>query len=114
MNFTTVIIVIIGFWALNSYLCKRKRKIAENSRKERIYQKYGHTEIAEKIIQKTIWVGETSAQLLDSLGKPLDIDESVLKTKTKEIWKYYLKGANRYGLKIKVENDIVVGWDEKL
>mgnify|MGYP001571350698 CR=1 FL=1 len=114
MAFIAFIIIVIGFWALNSYFCKRKKIISENLRKERIYQKYGRTEIAEKVIQKTIWVGETSEQLIDSLGQPCDVDESVLKTKRKEIWKYYQKGANRYGLKIKVENDVIVGWDEKL
>lgn len=88
--------------------------VTEKQRREKIYQKYGHTEIAEKILNKTIWVSETDEQLKDSLGKPIDIDETVLKTKRKEVWKYYRKGANRFGLKIILENNVVVGWDEKL
>lgn len=102
-----IIFLIIAFFVLKSYVTKKVRR-------KRIYQKYGYTEIADRIIKKIIWVGETSDQLLDSLDQPLDIDENVLKTKTKEIWKYYQKGINRYGLKITVENGVVVGWDEKL
>lgn len=82
-------------------------------RKQRIYQKYGRTRIAENIIAKTIWIGETADQLFESLGQPLDIDQKVLKTKKKEIWKYNQTGTNRYSLKITLDNDIVVGWDLK-
>jgi hypothetical protein len=109
-----IIFIIIAFYVYRSYAAERARKAADEARKERIYQKYGHTEIADRIINKTVWVGETSEQLADSLGQPLDIDEAVLKTKKKETWKYYRKSANRYGFKITVENGVVIGWDEKL
>lgn len=101
------IIFIIALVCLLSYLARKARR-------DGIYLKYGHNETAEKIIGKVIWVGETSEQLSDSLGQPVDIDENVLKTKRKETWKYYQKSTNRFGLKVKVENGIVVGWDEKL
>jgi hypothetical protein len=114
MGFLIFLFLIIAFFVLKSVLADKAKKDAEKARKEWIYQKYGHTEIADKIINKTVWVGETKDQLLDSLGKALDIDERVLKTKRKEIWKYVRKGVNRYGFKVTVENDIVVGWDEKL
>lgn len=107
MGFLIFILIIIAFFILTSYSSKKARE-------KRIYQKYGHTEIAENIIKKVIWVGETSDQLLDSLGRPCDIDENVLKTKKKETWKYCRKSTNRFGLKIIVENGFVVGWDEKL
>lgn len=107
MGFIIFIFIIIVILILHSFLSNKARK-------ERIYQKYGHTEIAERIINKMFWVGQTSEQLQDSLGKPIDIDENVLKTKKKETWKYCQKSANRFGLKIRVENGIVVGWDERL
>ncbi len=106
MEFIVFIILIIAFCALKFYATQKSR--------DRIYQKYGHTQAAERIIKKTIWVGETTEQLVDSLGKPRDTDENVLKTKRKEVWKYYQRGVNRYGLRIKIENDTVIGWDEKL
>lgn len=111
MNIVIIIIIaIVAFHLLLAY----GNYITEKERKSRIYQKYGHTNIAEKIIKKITWVGETREQLLESFGQPLDIDENVLKTKKKEIWKYYQKGTNRYGLRVIVENGIVIGWDEKL
>lgn len=104
--FLLVIFAIIIIFKLNSYLSKKAQK-------KFIYQKYD-PKIAERIWKKTIWIGETKEQLLDSLGNPIDIDENVLKTKRREKWKYYRMGTNRYGLKIIVENDVVIGWDEKM
>ncbi len=106
MELLIVISIIIGVFVWVSFY-------VNETRKDHIYQKYGHTELAENIINKMFWVGQTSEQLLDSLGKPIEIDENVLKTKKKETWKYYQKSATRFGLKIKVENGIVVGWDVK-
>ncbi len=109
-----LVIVIVGIFIFSSYLIEKEKARKEREKKEYIYQKYGHTDIAERIINKSVWVGETTEQLIDSLGEPIDIDESVLKTKKKEVWKYYQKSSTRYGFKAKVENGIVVGWDEKL
>lgn len=83
-------------------------------RRKEIYRMYGRTPLAEKIIARNIWQGQTQRQLRDSLGNPADTDEKVLKTKTKTIWKYHHRGGNRYGLRITVENGVVVGWDEKM
>jgi hypothetical protein len=84
------------------------------ARRARIYGKYGRTEVADRLIERTVWVGETAEQLQDSIGVPADIDDKVFKTKRRETWKYVRRGRNRYGLRITVENGIVVGWDEKL
>jgi hypothetical protein len=111
MSDSTLLLTIVGIVVA---LIIAWNVAAAAARRSRIYQKYGRTEIAERIIKKTVWVGETAEQLRDSLGAPLDIDEKVLKTKRKEIWKYVRKGKNRYGLKFTVENGAVVGWDEKL
>ena len=105
-----VVLVLFGIIVING-MVEAGRKAA---RREAIYAKYGHTEIAERIINKTVWVGESAAQLRDSLGAPVDTDERVLKTKRKETWKYAQRGKNRFGLRIVVENGLVVGWDEKL
>lgn len=86
---------------------KRKRYAA-------LMAKYHDTVVVDRIISKTVWVGESAEQLRDSFGPPIDIDHKVLKTKSKEVWKYVRKGANRYGLRFTMENGILVGWDEKL
>jgi hypothetical protein len=108
-------ILIVGVLFVGVILLIALVKAAnEKARKTRIYQKYGHGEVAEDIIKKRIWTGQSSDQLVDSIGSPHDIDQKVLKTKKKEIWKYAHKGGNRYGMRITVENNVVVGWDEKL
>lgn len=83
------------------------------ARRGNLMAKYKDNEIVDSIISQSIWQGETAEQLWDSLGKPEDLDEKVLKTKKKEIWKYGHEGGNRYRFRITVENDIVVGWENR-
>ncbi|MCP5362045.1 MAG: DUF2845 domain-containing protein [Hyphomicrobiales bacterium] len=87
--------------------------LCDTRRKKELTLKYNDAEIVENIMRKRFWQGQTSEQLEDALGKPIDIDESVLRTKTKEIWKYRHKGGNRYGIRIILENKQVIGWDIK-
>ncbi len=76
-------------------------------------RKYGDATIVQRIIKKQIWQGATGEQMVDSLGKPADIDETVMKTKIKTVWKYHKTGKNRYKLRVTLENDIVIGWEFK-
>ena len=46
-------------------------------------------------------------------GDPADLDETVLKTKTKHEMKYDQKGKNRFGTRVYLENGVVVGWETK-
>jgi hypothetical protein len=39
------------------------------------------------------------------------VDEKVLKTKTKSVWKYGYVAKNRYSTKFLIEDEIVVGWE---
>ena len=115
-----VLIAYIGFLSWRKVQERERRKLErENARldaekrKHLLLQKYEDEQIVDRILNQSIWVGETSEQLLDSLGSPQEVDQKVLKTKKKEVWKYGLKGANRYKYKITLDNDEVVGWDEK-
>ena len=83
------------------------------SRQKYITSKYHDSEIANRILAGQFWQGQTSEQLIDSIGKPIDVDHKALKTKSKEVWKYKSLGKNRYGLRITVENGEVIGWDMK-
>lgn len=106
MELITVVVLVLAAWVLiSSYNTKKRR--------EALLKKYGDAEVVTRIMKKMFWQGQTHEQLLDSLGRPLDIDEKVLKTKTKQVWKYSRTGKNRYGLRITIENGIVVGWDQK-
>jgi hypothetical protein len=109
LAFAAVVVICIVFFVAQ----RISAAIAEGKRKENIYLRYGKSALAERLIEKTIWVGETARQLRDSLGPPLDVDQKRLKTKKKEIWKYHRTGSNRYALKITLDDDVVVGWDQK-
>jgi len=98
-----LIIVMIIFIALTIMLARRMR----------LTMKYKDEQLVQDLLDETFWQGQTAEQLRDSLGEPLDIDQKVLKTKTKEIWKYQQTGKNRYALKITLDDGVVVSWDQK-
>lgn len=75
--------------------------------------KYDDEEIVSDILNQRFWIGQTSSQLLDSLGNPVDISEWRNAKEFGETWKYAQIGKNRYALKIYLVNDQVSGWDKK-
>jgi hypothetical protein len=81
------------------------------SRRKRLIRKYGR-DLGLRILSRSVWQGMTSEQLVDSWGKPVDIDHTVYKTKTKETWKYNRTGKNRFKDRIYLEDGIVVGWKD--
>ena len=89
------------------------RAAQKSKRREELMEKYKDKELVDALMSRSFWQGQTADQLLDSLGKPEDIDQKILKTKKKEVWKYNHQGGNRYGLRITLDNDEVVGWDQK-
>ena len=101
--------VCIGLVVLSRLIAYAKVKARRNA----VYARYGHGQIAENILSQTVWEGETSEQLEMSLGKPVDIDQKVLKSKVKEVWKYGQRGRNRFAYRVTLENGIVVGWEAK-
>lgn len=112
------LLIVIGLISsAYSRRVEREKKEAELERlrhkRESLLLKYKDPELVDRLMRQAVWQGETEEQLRDSLGPPLDIDQKVLKTKKKEIWKYNATGVNRYGVRITVENGIVVGWDVK-
>jgi len=115
-NFESIVVIfvlgIIGLLLYAFFDTKKKRKQA---RERLLYlrEKYKDERIVQKILNGEFWVGQKSWQLFDSLGEPVKIDRVALKTKKKETWKYRSLGSNRFALKIILENDVVVGWDEK-
>ena len=98
--------VIVGlvFWYKENE--KKKRRAA-------LMKKYQDRELVDSLMSRKFWQGQSSEQLLDSLGQPADIDQKIMKTRKREIWKYHHQGANRYGLRITLDNDEVAGWDQK-
>lgn len=75
--------------------------------------KYGNEEIVQRILRHNFWEGQSSEQLRDALGAPLAIDNALLKTRKREVWKYNQRGKNRFGLRITLDDDRVAYWDQK-
>ncbi len=105
--------LLIGILAVITVLVFWNKAEQKKKRRQELIDKYNDIDLVEKLMEGYFWQDQTSEQLLDSLGKPEDIDEKILKTKKKEIWKYNHQGGNRYDLRITLDNDIVVGWDKK-
>lgn len=103
-----VVIVLAVFGLFSFYKIAQTKK-----RRDALMEKYQNQELVSDLMNQSFWQGQTSEELVDSLGKPHDIDQKILKTKKKEVWKYNHQGGNRYGLRITLDNDHVVGWDQK-
>lgn len=80
-------------------------------RRKYLIEKYGR-DVGLRILRRGVWQGMTSEQLNDSWGRPVDVDHTVYKTKTKETWKYNQTGKNRFKDRIYLEDGIVVGWKD--
>ena len=93
----------------------KANKAKEKAKLETEIKKYG-VEDGTKIYNKKIWQGMTQDMLVSSRGKPLDIDETVYKTKTKSNFFYnaYITRQNstKYKFRVDMENRIVVGWKD--
>lgn len=84
------------------------------ARHGRLMKKYGHDkDLVDRLIRKTIWMGETAEQLRDSLGSPAAIDHKQLKTKRVEVWKYGRISKTRFKLRVTLENGSVTAWEHK-
>jgi predicted membrane protein len=97
-----IIIIFVWGWISNHNLKKRK---------ESLILKYKDEKLVQRILKKQIWQGQTEGQLLDSIGKPDDVAQNVLKTKVKYTWKYRESGSRRLKVSIIIEDGLVVGWN---
>ena len=108
--------IVLAFLAIVAVLYGLVVASSRAKAKERaawLLQKYGDQEVVDRILDKTIWQGQTEDQLSESLGSPHAIDKQLLKTKRKEIWKYDEVKKGQYRLRVTVENGHVIGWDKK-
>ena len=82
-------------------------------RRRWLLSRHGDEAMVEMIMQGRIDRGMTLAMVADAWGEPADLDETVLKTKTKHEMKYDQKGKNRFGTRVYFEDGVVVGWETK-
>lgn len=76
-------------------------------------RRYGDATLVDTMMAGQIARGMTLEMVLDVWGTPADMDETVLKTKTRRELKYDQKGKNRFGTRVHLENGEVVGWETK-
>jgi hypothetical protein len=81
-------------------------------RRARLTQRFGD-ETCSRILEGDIWISQTEEQLREALGEPVHVDEKVMKTKKRVVWKYDQIGANRFNTRITLEDGVVTGWDRK-
>lgn len=62
---------------------------------------------------RSIWQGATEEMIIESIGRPIDVDERVMKTKRKHVFKYHQRGKGKFALRITFEDGLLVGWDDK-
>ena len=98
----TIVALVAVFLTLRMYLRYERRK--------RLMAKYGDASLVDVIMKQQISQGMTTEQLVDSWGRPNDIDQTIYKTKTKHTYKYGRTGKNRFSNRVFVENGLVVGW----
>lgn len=103
-----VLTVLAGIAAYFWYQHDKQQK-----RLQYLRSKYSSEEVVQDIFQGRFWQGQTEDQLKDALGAPSEVDNKVLKTKTRQVWKYQPRGGNRFGLRITVEDGYVTGWEKK-
>ena len=89
------------------------RQLAKRSRYARLLEKYGDEKLAHAVMDGTIWQGMTAEQLRDAWGDPVSIEEKVMKTKVKQVFKYQQVAKNRFRDKVTLEDGVVTGWDQK-
>ena len=89
------------------------RSLAKNSRYAKLMAKYGDEKLVHALITQTIWQGMTTEQLKDSWGEPMAVEQKVMKTKVREVYKYKPLGRNRFRDKVTLEDGLITGWDQK-
>ena len=79
----------------------------------RLLQKYGDEKLVHALMDGTIWQGMTAEQLRDAWGEPVSIEEKVMKTKVRQVFKYQQVARNRFRDKVTLEDGVITGWDQK-
>jgi hypothetical protein len=102
MAFAVMVLAVASLRALNGN-GRGKRRVAELERK------YATSPMRAAIVDKTVRIGMTEAEVVDAWGKPAGRSQRVLKTKTKQTLRY---GAGRYAARVHLDNGRVVGWDQ--
>lgn len=104
----TVLIV----WVWYSVVKSQRRKRAHQAFVDELNAQYAPSTV-DRILCHEIWRGQTEKQLRYSRGEPDAVDQKILKTKTKEVWKYDEVRKGQFRVRVTLDNGRVVSWDER-
>ncbi len=107
------LVVAVGIIVALAVLWFVARALAKNSRYHRLMLKYGDDKLVMALLDRTIWQGMTAEQLRDAWGDPVSIEHKVMKTRTRDVFKYRQTAKNRFRDKVVLEDGVVTGWDQK-
>lgn len=63
------------------------KQASSAARRDELLRKYGNPNTVERILRKEIWVGQTSTELVDAIGRPESTDEKLMKTAHRRVFK---------------------------
>lgn len=89
------------------------RHASKRFRRASLLKRFEDQAMVDTIMEGRIAQGMTAEMVIATWGEPADMDETVMKTKTKREMKYDQKGKNRFGTRVYLENGVVVGWETK-
>ncbi len=102
--FAAAVLLYIGF---TNHLKSKKA----NLRREALMLKHQNAGVVKRIMEGRVWQGQTADQLRDTLGQPTDINQDKTNP-ARESWRYHQQGRVS-GLRIALENGVVIAWDQK-
>ncbi len=82
--------------------------------KARLIKKYNNESLAYDIENNLFWRGQTADQLVESIGIPERIDQTILNSRTNEIWKYGHQSNDCFKLTITLSDGIVNDWNQEI
>lgn len=68
-------------------------------------------ETARRVLDSELRIGDSREVVEAIFGEPEDVSERVMKSKTRHVLKYGRLNARSFAMKITLEDDVVVGWD---
>lgn len=107
---------IAGWVWLSHRIAMRKAQAVQAARSEALAELYdvlcerfGPADGA-RAFEGRLRQGDSAEFVTAIFGLPVEIDEHVMKTKTKHVYKYDRLSARSFGFKVTLENGQVVGW----
>lgn len=103
----------INFQTKNETEFRRITQAIDINRRNYLMSVFKDIALVDRIMKRTYKIGDHQNVIVEILGNPEVIDEDLLKTKIKHVWKYYPIASNRYRLKLRFEDYCLMGWDDK-